>query len=113
MSKTFTHKLGKTRAGDGTRIWLEGKRLLDHGFTYRATFCRKWNDARDMLTVTTCSAEDFEALPRADRGTVSGSETRPVIDIVGQHVAQMFPGGQITATWSQGKIVIRGAAAND
>lgn len=110
MAKTFTHKLGKTRAGEGTRIWLEGQRLLDHGFTYRTTFCRKWNDARDMLTIVLCSADEFEALPRADRGTVSGSDKRPVIDIVGQHVAQMFPGGTIEATWAQGRITIRKGA---
>jgi hypothetical protein len=27
-ASTFTHKLGKTRAGEGTRIWLEGNRLV-------------------------------------------------------------------------------------
>lgn len=109
MSKasTFTHKLGKTRAGEGTRIWLEGKRLIDHGFTYGSTFARDWNDTRDVLTITLCTPEQFDALPRDARGRVSGSDARPVIDIVGQHVAQMFPGGTIAATWTHGKIIIK------
>lgn len=109
-SNTFTHKLGKTRAGEGTRIWLEGQRLIDHGFTHGVLFARDWNDTRDILTITLCTPEEFNALPRDARGRVSGSAARPVIDIVGQHVAQMFPGGTIAATWSPNRITIKGAS---
>jgi hypothetical protein len=106
----YTHRLGKTRAGDGTRIWLEGKRLLDHGFTYRATCERKWSDGK--LIVRLVDAATFEQLPRTDRTTVSGSATRPVIDIVGEAVRTAFPTGHIEATWSKGRISIKGIDSN-
>lgn len=106
MAKTFTHRLGKTRAGYGTRIWLEGNRLIDHGFTYRAQCERKWSEGK--LIVRVVDAATFDQLPRADRTTVSGSDARPVIDIVGENVRNAFPSGQIEATWSQGRIVIKG-----
>jgi hypothetical protein len=106
MAKTFTHKLGKTRAGEGTRIWLEGQRLIDHGFTHRATCQRKWSEGK--LIVVTVDPEAFDKLPRAERTTVAGSAARPIIDIVGEAVRAAFPSGTVEATWSQGRIVIRG-----
>jgi hypothetical protein len=106
--KTFTHKLGKTRAGDGTRIWLEGKRLLDHGFFYTAQCERKWSEGKLIIRIVDDVA--FAQLPRMDRTTVSGSDKRPVIDIVGEAVRNAFPTGHIEATWSQGRIVIKGHA---
>ncbi|WP_368508078.1 hypothetical protein [Bradyrhizobium lupini] len=107
MAKVFTHKLGKTRAGEGTRIWLEGKRLLDHGFTHRATCQRKWSEGK--LIVVLVDAAAFEQLPRNERTTVAGSAERPIIDIVGEAVRNAFPSGTVEATWSQGRIVIKGA----
>lgn len=104
MSKTFTHKLGKTRAGEGTRIWLEGQRLTDHGFVYRAQCQRKWSEGK--LIVRVVDAATFDQLPRHERSTVSGSATRPVLDIVGEAVRAAFPSGHIAATWSQGRVVI-------
>lgn len=107
MAKTFRHKLGKTRAGDGSRIWLEGKRLLDHGFFYTAHCERKWSEGK--LIIRLIDAAAFDALPRTDRTMVSGSDARPIIDIVGEQVRAAFPSGFIEATWSQGRIVIKGA----
>ena len=107
MSKTFEHKLGKTRAGDGTHIWLEGQRLIDHGFTYRAQCERRWLDGRLIVRVVRDAAA-FDELPRANRTTVSGSDGRPVIDIVGLQVRAAFPTGRIEATWAQGRVSIRG-----
>lgn len=111
MAKTFTHKLGKTRAGDATRIWLEGQRLIDHGFFYTAQCERRWLDGRLIIRVVDDVA--FAELPRANRTTVSGSDKRPVIDIVGLQVREAFPTGRIEATWSQGRVTIRGVEAND
>lgn len=106
MAKTFTHRLGKTRAGDGTRIWLEGNRLLAHGFTYRAQCERKWSEGKLIVRVVEAAA--FDELPRSERTTVSGSDARPIIDIVGEQVRDAFPTGHVEATWSQGRVVIRG-----
>lgn len=105
-SNTFTHKLGKTRAGEGTRIWLEGNRLIAHGFTHGATCQRKWSEGK--LIIVTVDAATFDALPRAERTTVAGKPERPIIDIVGEAVRVAFPSGSIEATWSQGRITIKG-----
>jgi hypothetical protein len=110
-TKTFTHKLGKTRAGDGTRLWLEGKRLLDHGFTYRAQCQRKWSEGK--LVVRVVDAEAFEQLPHNERTTVSGSEARPIVDIVGAKVRDTFPSGLVAVTWSKGRVVVEAAPTND
>jgi hypothetical protein len=65
MSKTFTHKLGTSRAGAGTRLWLEGKRLSDHGFAHGAHFERVCRNGK--LTLMTATAAHFETLPRDER----------------------------------------------
>lgn len=106
MAKTFTHKLGKTRAGEGTRIWLEGQRLIDHGFLKNTGCERVWSEGKLIIRVV--PIERFEELPRANRTMVSGRADRPVIDIVGEAVCAAFPTGHIEATWSQGRITIKG-----
>jgi hypothetical protein len=108
-ASTFTHKLGKTRAGEGTRIWLEGNRLIAHGFTKGTTCERKWSEGK--LVIVTVDAATFEHLPRADRTTVAGTDARPIIDIVGEAVRAAFPGGSIEATWTQGRVTIKAAAS--
>ncbi len=51
MSNTITTKPGKTREGERTRVWLEGERLLAHGFTHRALVERQWSKGRLVLLV--------------------------------------------------------------
>jgi hypothetical protein len=105
---TFEHKLGKTRAGEGTRIWLEGNRLTEHGFAHGVHVQRLWDEGRLKLAVV--DAATFEALPRNERTTVAGSAARPVIDITGVAVREAFPSGRITATWyADGRCIIKGA----
>ena len=105
---TFEHKLGKTRAGEGTRIWLEGKRLIDHGFTHGSHVRREWHEGKLRLAVV--DAGTFAALPRVERTTVAGSPERPIIDIVGVAVREAFPSGKVTATWyADGRCIIKGA----
>jgi len=38
QDNVIVSKLGKTRAGERSRIWLEGKRLAAHGFAKGAPF---------------------------------------------------------------------------
>jgi hypothetical protein len=105
---TFEHKLGKTRAGEGTRIWLEGKRLIDHGFTHGAHVRREWHEGKLRLAVV--DADTFANLPRVERTTVAGSPDRPIIDIVGAAVREAFPSGKVTATWyADGRCIIKEA----
>jgi hypothetical protein len=104
---TFEHKLGKTRAGEGTRIWLEGKRLIDHGFVHGAHVMRTWSEGRLHLAVT--SEGEWQTLPRSERTTVAGSVERPIIDITGIAVREAFPTGKVTATWyADGRCIIKG-----
>lgn len=104
---TFEHKLGKTRAGEGTRIWLEGNRLTEHGFAHGVHVHRMWEDGRLKLAVV--DAATFADLPRSDRTTVAGSAARPVIDITGVAVREAFPTGRISATWfKDGRCIIKG-----
>ena len=49
--KTFTSKLGTTRAGERTRIWLEGNRLIAHGFNRGECVHRKWDAAKLTLAL--------------------------------------------------------------
>lgn len=107
MAKTFTHKLGTSRAGAATRLWLEGARLADHGFAHTVRFERKWSEGKLVLRVV--SPEAWEALGRNDRGTVAGSPARPIIDIVGAAVATAFPSGNVTVTWSANRCTVEGA----
>jgi hypothetical protein len=105
---TFEHTLGKTRAGEGTRIWLEGKRLIDHGFIHGAHVRREWHEGKLRLSVI--DAATFETLARNERTTVAGKPERPIIDITGVQVREAFPSGKITATWfADGRCIIKGA----
>jgi hypothetical protein len=103
--KTFTSKLGTTRAGERTRIWLEGNRLLAHGFTHGAHFQRLWL-REGKLVLAIVGADTFESLERDLRGTVAGSAARPIIDIATTRVAETFKGDRVNVTYRPGRITI-------
>lgn len=106
--QTFTSKLGTTRAGPRTRVWLEGKRLLDHGFTHGTLIERQWDAAKHRLVLRVIPAALFETLHRDNRGTVAGSAARPIIDIASTLVSSTFKGDHVTVTYSAGQITITG-----
>ena len=103
---TKLHSLGVSRAGTGTRLWLEGKRLLNHGFTQGMTCKRIWGDNR--LIIHPLNADAWDMLERENRTTIAGTTDRPIIDITGAMVAACFPAGQVMVTWAHGRIVIEG-----
>jgi hypothetical protein len=106
MTEVFKSKLSTTRAGDRTRIWIEGTRLASHGFTCGLRFARKWTPA--TLTLTLISQKEFDASPLAERGTVSGKGEKPIIDITGAKVAETFGiGTHVAVTYARGVITIR------
>jgi hypothetical protein len=108
MSETFTTKLGTTsKAGERTRIWLEGKRLVAHGFTVGTRYQRVWYEAAHTLILYVCKEETFAELARADKGTVSGKGDKPIIDIVGTRVREVFGKGEtVNVTYTKNRIVI-------
>lgn len=105
--KRFTSKLGTSRAGERTRIWLEGNRLVAHGFAHQTPFKRAWSEGR--LVITWCDLEDFRKLARDERGMVAGTVARPIIDITGERVAHTFSGTHVAVTYRQGRITITNA----
>jgi hypothetical protein len=106
LQASYSHNLGTTRAGAGTRLWLEGKRLLANGFNHRMPCERIW--APNKLTLRPVTPEQWAALPRANRTTIAGTAERPIIDITGVVVATTFPTGQVIVTWSHASIVVEG-----
>lgn len=94
---TFTTKLGKTKAGERSRIWIEGERLTVHGWCVGDHFSREWGD--HTLTISRITYQKYCSLTREERGTVSGKEDKPIIDITGKVVADCFRGSHVIATY--------------
>lgn len=111
MADTLTTKLGTTRAGPRTRIWLQGSRLLDHGFPPGSRFKKRWDITAHRLVLTGISQDEFESgdIPRREMGTVSGTLERPVIDITGEIVATTFEDDYVYVTFHKNRIVIEDA----
>lgn len=105
MAEVFTSKLSATRAGERSRIWLEGKRLSAAGFHVGQPFIRTWGAGR--LVLTACTSATFEEVPRGERGTVSGKGDKPIIDITGLKVADTFAGSHVRVSYGARTIVIR------
>lgn len=106
LQASFSHSLGHTRAGSGTRLWLEGQRLLANGFNHRKLVSRQWSPNKLVLTVIDSDA--WSRLSRANRTTIAGTVDRPIIDITGQIIRATFPSGQVIVSWSHNSITIEG-----
>lgn len=106
MADTFKTKLGTTRAGERSRIWIEGARLVAHGFTAGAFFHRAWAD--DKLTLRLMSEAEYLAAAGAERGKVSGKDgAKPIIDITGEKVRDTFGAGtHVNVKYAAGRITI-------
>lgn len=101
MADFHTAKLGK----DGTRIWLEGSRLLAHGLTKGKLLSREWQKKKLIIRVVT--ETQHAKLERANKGRVSGTDDRPVIDITGEIVKTTFPkAAHVDVSYDRGFICI-------
>lgn len=103
---TSKHRLGTTRAGERSRVWLEGKRLKDAGFTQGTLFSKDWSKGK--LIIERITQTTFDKLSPINRGTVSGNADRPVIDITGERVQVTFSGATVSATYAYRCIVVEG-----
>lgn len=105
--KTFSTKLGNTRAGERTRIWLEGARLTAHGFEPGTSFRKVWAEQALVLI-----AETYAGPKTREYGTVSGKGAKPIIDITGSQVAEWFGDHEthVTVTYRAGRITIKRAS---
>lgn len=103
------HKLGKSRAGEGSRIWLEGERLKACGMKYGTLFTRFISRADKWMVIEKVTKAEWEKLKRDQRGTVAGAPDRPIIDITGSIVIEAFMGFEfVEVTYAANKITIRG-----
>jgi hypothetical protein len=102
----FKHKLSTHHGVENARIWLEGARLVEAGFTVGARFSVEWTAA----TLTLTRVKPFEGR-KAGFGTVSGKGDKPIIDIVGPRVLDTFGkhSDHASVTYTAGVIVVRRA----
>ena len=95
--KTYSYKLGSNR-GIRNRVWIEGKRLSANGFN-RGTRYRKITSENKIILVIDSNGSLG----------VAGTDTRPIIDMCGQNVAEIFNGHErVNATFEPNKITIIG-----
>ena len=103
---TFISKLGKTRAGERSRVWLEGKRLTASGFVRGMPFSiLRNNQSGDWVIVRKDSPiPDNHVVIK--HGTIAGTDQRPIIDTVGSAVIDAFGSGNGTVTVQYGQLSI-------
>jgi hypothetical protein len=96
MKETFTSKIGAARQIPGSRVWIEGARLVRAGFVVGARYDLIETDGVLVLTLT----------PEGKRG-VSGKGAKPIIDITGDTIRRMFAGRDtVTVSYTAGTITI-------
>jgi hypothetical protein len=107
----FRTKLGPAKQVERSRIWIEGKRLVDAGFTVGQYFVQELTHKKGapVLTLTLLTEDDVLAI---DPCKVSGKGDKPIIDITGQRVRNVFGAiaTHVDVTYAPGKITIRAAA---
>jgi hypothetical protein len=106
MADTFKTKLGTTRAGERSRIWIEGARLIAHGFNAKRLFLKSWFEDDGRLVLTLMTAREAQTYRAASIGTVSGKEgAKPIIDITGELVRTTFgTGTHVNVKYAPGRI---------
>lgn len=115
----FKTKLGAAKKVERSRIWIEGQRLIDAGFTVGKYFAKDWTVVRNdndqiigaSLEITLLKPNDVLATAPCK---VSGKDEKPIIDITGEKVRETFGvlGTHVECTFTKGKIVIRPAVDN-
>jgi hypothetical protein len=107
---TFRSKLGAAKNQPRSRIWIEGKRLADAGFTVGKYFAKEYDGGPDEVVLKLTLLKDDDVLATAPC-KVSGKGDKPIIDITGELVRASFGHAtHVEVTFQKGKIVIRAAA---
>jgi hypothetical protein len=92
---TFKTVLGTNKKVPKSRIWIEGKRLVDAGFTVGARYHR------------TCFENAIRLQLHPDGAyKVSGKGDKPIIDITGKVITDRFTGETVTVKYEEGVITI-------
>jgi hypothetical protein len=106
----FRSKLGTAKGVERSRIWIEGKRLVDAGFKVGSYFTVFGVSGGPDSSLGLLLAKPGQVFSRAP-SKVTGTRTRPVIDITGEIVRTMFGvhGTHVDVVFSKGEITIRRA----
>ena len=81
------------------RIWIEGARLSNAGFTHHAPYTIDFAD--DLIILKRCAERCAEGARK-----VSGAPTRPIIDLTGKSCGPFVTGDAVTIIYSDGVILI-------
>ena len=79
-----TYKVGSNRGHK--RVWIEGKMLLEFGFTKGLRFSRVMHQELKYVKM------ELIADPTYGKHTVAGTEARPIIDLNGKYLDELFYG---------------------
>lgn len=102
--------IGSNHGKKVSRIWIEGKRLVDHGFKVGAQYVREVDRKAGIISLTLCA--------KGQVGThkVSGKNDKPIIDTSGAVVREVFPPmdgdlkkQMVEVEYEQGRITMRQA----
>jgi hypothetical protein len=102
LSMQVLSKLSTARGNERSRVWLEGKRLADYGFSHGTGYQARWSSIGLVLEAG-----------REDEGVriryVAGTASRPIIDITGAEVREQLGsvGPYVSVTYALGRITIR------
>ncbi len=104
----FVTKLGTTRAGPRTRIWIEGKRLDAHGFLKGRRILKTWITDGLILTIPV-----DQSATGVSYATVSGKGPKPIIDVSGKKVNDVFGGySHVKVFYDHERIMVRPQLTN-
>jgi hypothetical protein len=96
--ETFTSKIGVARQIPGSRVWIEGVRLVRAGFTVGERYA----------LVEINGALVLELAPCTGTRKVSGKGAKPIIDVTGDTIRRVFAGRDtVTVSYGIGTITIR------
>jgi hypothetical protein len=105
MTEVFVTKLGTAKRIERSRIWIEGKRLVNAGFSVGQCYSLDTSNPK-RWTLTAVIGASFNLDDPSVRA-VSGKGDKPIIDITGAHVRDAFGAGtHVRVTYAPGLITI-------
>jgi len=106
--KTFTSKLGTAKGAPRSRVWIEGNRLIAAGFTPGEYFIDEAGGK--TLHLYRLTFDDVIA-PGMTPRKVSGKGAKPIIDLTGKWIFEMFGKNHthVDVTYQPNHIMIKGA----
>ena len=81
------------------RIWIEGARLSNAGFTHHTPYVIGFYD--DLIIIKRCAERCAKGARK-----VSGAPTRPIIDLTGKSCGPFETGDAVIITYTDGVIMI-------